>query len=143
VTSPDPADLRSTLRRDLTTAMKARDAAAVAALRSVLAAIENAAAGRPAEFPLAEFPSAEFRPGVGRSPIAGSVAGLGAAEVDRRELTDAELTEIVRAEVTDRRAAALEYNGMHQAGRSGQSDRADRLHQEADVLASYLPPDSR
>ena len=62
-----------TLRRALTAALKARDAVAVSALRSALAAIENAGAVDPGHAP---------PPGSG--PIAGAVDGLGAAEVERR-----------------------------------------------------------
>jgi hypothetical protein len=104
--------------------MKARDAAAVAALRSALAAIDNAEAVEPAP---------------GRSPVetghadlAGTVAGLGAAEVERRHLQEAEVEQIVQAEVADRRAAADAYE------RADQAERAGRLRAEADVLSSHL-----
>jgi uncharacterized protein len=112
------------LRRDLAVAVRARDPVATSALRSALAAIENAGAADPAEAP---------EPGVGRSPIAGSVRGLGAAEVRRRELTAAEVEEIVRAEVAGRLAAAGDYL------RLGRRDRAERLRAEAAVLTRYLP----
>jgi uncharacterized protein len=46
----------------------------------------------------------------GGSPhVAGAVSGLGAAEVPRRRLTEAEMDEIVRNEVVERHQAALEY----------------------------------
>jgi len=92
-----------TLRRALTAALKSRDAVAVSALRSALAAIENAGAVEPGHAPA---------PGSG--PIAGAVDGLGAAEVEQR------------------REAAREYAAL------GRTDRADRLHAEADVLAAHL-----
>jgi uncharacterized protein YqeY len=107
-----------TLRRALTTALKARDAVAVSALRSALAAIENAGAVDGSQVP---------PPGSG--PIAGAVDGLGAAEVGRRPV---DVGAVVAAEVEQRREAAREYAAL------GRSDRADRLHAEADVLAAHL-----
>ena len=107
-----------TLRRALTTALKARDAVAVSALRSALAAIENAGAV-----------DASHVPPPGSGPIAGAVDGLGAAEVERRAV---DVCAVVAAEVEQRREAAREYAAL------GRPDRADRLHAEADVLAAHL-----
>jgi uncharacterized protein len=107
-----------TLRRALTTALKSRDAVAVSALRSALAAIENAGAVDPGHAP---------PPGSG--PIAGAVDGLGAAEVERRPV---DVRAVVAAEVEQPRAAAREYTEL------GRPDHADRLHAEADVLAAHL-----
>lgn len=115
--------MRSELRRDLAAAIRTRDAVAVAALRTALAAIENAEAVRPDDAELAA---------PGPSPVAGSVLGLGAGEAPRRELTAAEVVRIVRAEVAERVAAAGEYE------RCGHSARADRLRAEAAVLSRYL-----
>jgi len=117
------ASVRDRLRRGLTVAMKARDAAAVAALRSALAAVENGEAVEATQAPL---------PADGHPDFAGSVAGLGAAEVPRRRLTDAQVMEILRAEVADRQAVARDLQ------RRGQGDRAERLRAEAGVLGSYL-----
>jgi uncharacterized protein YqeY len=103
--------------------MKARDRAAVAALRSALGAIANAEAVDPAQAP---------RPDVGHPEIAGTVVGVGAAEVERRTLTDAEAEAIVRAEVAGRRSAASEYE------RAGQQARADLLRAEARALSACL-----
>jgi uncharacterized protein len=110
-----------TLRRALTAALKARDTAAVAALRSALAAIENAGAVDPMHAPAASS-----------GPIAGAVAGLGAAEVARRALTPTEIRALVEAEVEQRRTAAREYADL------GRPDHAERLQAEADVLAAHL-----
>ena len=107
-----------TLRRALTTALKSRDAVAVSALRSALAAIENAGAVDPGHAP---------PPGSG--PIAGAVDGLVAAEVERRPV---DVRAVVAAEVEQRRSAAREYTEL------GRPDYADRLHAEADVLAAHL-----
>ena len=65
-------------------------------------------------------------------PFAGTVAGLGAAEVERRTLTGAQVEEVVRAEIAEREAAAAGY------GRAGQLEQAERLRGEAEVLAAYL-----
>jgi uncharacterized protein YqeY len=119
----DGGTLRGRLRGALPAAMKARDAAAVAALRSALAAIDNAEAVEPAPGP---------PPAAGHADLAGTVAGLGAAEVERRHLQEAEVARIVQAEVADRRAAADAYE------RAGQAERAGRLRAEADVLSSHL-----
>jgi uncharacterized protein YqeY len=107
--------LRERLKAALPTAMKARDSAAVTALRSALAAIDNAAAVPPAD-PVRGLPA----------------AGLGVTEVDRREQDDAEIERIVRAEIADRIAAAGEYDGL---GRTGH---AERLRAEARTLVTHL-----
>gem|GEM_PF-809311 len=79
-TSDGTAPFRPAAREALTAAMKARDAVAVGALRAVIAAIDNAEAADPAHAPAQQ-------PG----PIAGGVKGLGAGEVPRRTLGDAEV----------------------------------------------------
>jgi hypothetical protein len=125
------------MHRALTAAMKARDRSAVTALRSALAAIDNAEVVDPANTP----PATARRPGPGKAPpgdppgegrIAGAALGVGAAEVERRTLTPAETQAIVREEVTERQAAADAYE---RAGRSGP---AERLRAEAEVLTAYL-----
>jgi uncharacterized protein len=134
-------NLRERLSRALPVAMKARDRLAVAALRSALAAIANAEAVGPSRAPPQaghpEPPGSEgglpAPPGPGGDPpFAGTVAGLGAAEVERRSLTGAHMEEIVRAEIADRETAAAEYE------RAGQLEHAGRLRGEAKVLASHL-----
>jgi uncharacterized protein len=114
--------LRERLRAALPAAMKARDAAAVAALRSALAAVDNAEAVE-----AAPPPTAATHP-----DLAGTTVGVGATEAGRRDLEEAEVERLVRAEVTDRRAAAQAYE------RAGRHDRARRLRAEADVLGSHL-----
>lgn len=118
----DPTPLRARLRGALTPAMKARDAAAVAALRSALAAIDNAEAVSVTEAP----------PTTTEGPIAKAAVGLGAGEGVRRDLDEAQMVAIVAAEVAERRAVAVEYD------RSGAAERAARLRAEADVLAAHL-----
>ncbi|HEX5946601.1 MAG TPA: hypothetical protein VFY82_10005 [Acidimicrobiales bacterium] len=112
--------LHARLRRALPPALKARDRVAIAALRSALAAIDNAQA--------VAAPPAPRTGGL----VAGAVRGLGAGDVPRRGLSTDEVTAIVRAEVADRRAAAADYE------RSGRVDAAGRLVAEADVLAVHL-----
>jgi uncharacterized protein YqeY len=120
---PASASVRERLRAALPPALKARDAVAVAALRSALAAIDNAEAVEGAPAP---------RPAAGDARIAGTVGGLGAAEVERRSLTGAQMDAIVRAEVAEREAAARAYE------RAGRHERAERLRAEAGVLSALL-----
>ena len=110
------------LRRDLLAAIKARDAVAVAALRSALSAIENAEA-------VEVFAAPDV---VGSEHIAGATSGR-AAEVERRALTDTDVRGLVQSQVDQRSMAAREYEEL---GRQGA---ADRLRAEADVLRGYLP----
>jgi len=113
------------LQRALRAALKARDPAAVSALRSALAAISNAEALPP--------PAATARRG--SQYVAGSVEGLGAAEASRRVLSENETAAIVSTEIAERRAAADRYE------RSGHADRAGRLRREADALAAAVSAD--
>lgn len=103
--------------------MKARDAVAVSALRSALAAIDNAEAVDVSQAP----------PAVDHPDVAGSAVGLRATEVQRRSLTEAQVDQTVRAEVTERLAAARDYE------RLGRREHAERLSAEADVLRRLLP----
>lgn len=113
--------MHARLRRDLTAALRSRDEVAVAALRSALAAVDNAGA-RPAT----------DRPSHTTEHVAGAARGVGSTEVERRPLTEAELRGIVEAEVAERSAAAREYD------RLGRPERAGRLRAEADLLRRYL-----
>lgn len=119
----DADDVRARLRTALRTAMKAREKGTVAAIRSALAAIDNAEAVDAAAAGLQQ---------TGHSRIAGTVGGLGAGEVARARLTEARMREIVAGEVAERRAAADEYDGH------GQDERAAGLRSEADALAALL-----
>lgn len=118
---PDVPPLRQRLRAALPSAMRAGDRAVVSALRSALAAIENAEAVDPPG-------AAPGRSGaLERSPV-----GAGATEAARRELTEAEVERLVRTEVADREAVANEYE------RAGRHDYARRLRDEAGALAAHL-----
>jgi len=115
--------LRTLMRRDLMTALKAKDAVATTAIRSLLAAIDNV------EAPPADSHSPEVAQ---NEHIAGSAVGLGAAEIERRQLTDADLQSVIEAEIQERSTAATEYE------RLGRDDHAGRLRAEAEVLQRYV-----
>ncbi|PRX99106.1 GatB/YqeY domain-containing protein [Allonocardiopsis opalescens] len=117
--------MRTSLRDGLKAALKARDRVAVTALRSALAAIDNAEAV-PADHPLDAAASSEH--------VAGAALGVGAADVARRRLTEEEVRSIVEKEARDRTAAAAEYE------RLGRTDAAERLRTEAEVLNRHLAP---
>ncbi|GAB4584521.1 GatB/YqeY domain-containing protein [Nocardia sp. IFM 10818] len=118
--STGTAPLRDRLRAALPTAMKARDKNATAALRSALAAIDNAEA----------VDGSDMQAGA----IESSPAGLGTAERPRRDLTEADIEAIVRTEIADRLTAAAEYAGRG----SSADDRAAALRAEAAALEAHI-----
>jgi len=120
-----PQDIRSRLRQGLTGALRARDTAAVAALRTALGAIANAEA----------IPAGSAPAGTGSAHVAGAVAGLGAAEAPRRSLTEAEVAGIVRAEIAERETAAGQYE------RGGRAGEAARLRSGTQRLLALLDGD--
>jgi uncharacterized protein len=125
--SPPDLSVWSRLQVALRAAMKERDIVAMSALRSALGAIANAEA--------VPQPETSVRPASAPSenvPIAGGVAGLGGAEIDRRVLTEDQVTAIAAAEAADRRAAARDYQA------AGHADRADRLRREAQAIECAL-----
>jgi uncharacterized protein len=143
--TPMPADgdnLHERLHRALPAAMRARDRPAVNALRSALAAIDNAGAVDPTQArpdtahpapPPANAADPEPGPAEGGEPaVAGSVVGVGVTEVERRRLSEAQMREIVRAEVLERERAAAGYE------RAGRLELAERLRGEAKVLSAFL-----
>jgi uncharacterized protein YqeY len=138
-------DIRARMRRGLVDAMKARDQQAVAALRSTLARIDNAEAvdadgldadGLDADGLDAEALDAEpaLYSGEGHPAVAGSVLGIGAADVDRRVLTPEEMAAIVRDDVEEREIAA------EVLVRVGRPDQAERLRAQNKLLTTYLTP---
>jgi uncharacterized protein len=119
---PDAATWwRSRLRASLLAAQKARDTVRIQALRSALSAIDNA-----------ETPSETHIEIRNAGEIANSVAGLGAAEVQRRELRGDEILDLLRAEVAERLDAGTQYE------RAGQTGRAEVTRAEAAVLGEFL-----
>jgi uncharacterized protein YqeY len=103
-------------------AMKAREPDAVAALRTAIAAIDNAEA----------VPAPEASQAANSSHIAGARAGLGAAEAARLDLSDREQQAILRDQITGYTAEADRYEAL------GQPDAANRLRAQASVLSAYL-----
>ena len=101
--------------------MKERDRGGLAAYRHALAAIDNAEAVVPAD----GIPSA--------GAVEHAATGLGAAEVPRRELTDADVRAVVEAEIAEHRHAAETFTA-HDGGRAaGHRRAADLLEQILEV----------
>jgi uncharacterized protein len=111
---------RARLREALLPARKDRDAMRVSALRSALSAIDNA-----------ETPDGARLDAPSSGKIAGGVVGLGAAEVARRELSDAQIRELVQCEIDELLAAASQIDTSH-------TERATALRAEAAVLSDLL-----
>src|SRR5215468_5150160 len=99
---------RDVLRTALREAVRERRADAVAVLRETLAAIDNAEAADTSAAPPAQH-------GV----IAGGVAGLGAGEVPRRQLSAAAVSAIVGREIQERRHAAAAYAALGRHDEAG------------------------
>lgn len=106
--------IRKQMKLDLVKAMKARQSATVATLRSALAAIDNAEA-----VPIDE--KTPIIPFVTQSP-----------DVPRKVLSDADIHQILQKEVDERIAASAEYN------RLGQTGEAERLAAAAALISVYL-----
>ncbi|WBB61058.1 GatB/YqeY domain-containing protein [Streptomyces sp. WMMC500] len=121
-TTEDAQALRSLMRADLRAAMKARRPEAVSALRTALAAIDNAEA--------VETPAAPAEEG--SAHVAGARAGVGSAEAARRVLTADDVRALLRAQVAERRTEAEVYE------KGGHGEAAARLRHEADTLDTYL-----
>lgn len=121
-----PDDLTALLRHHLTAALRARDSATIAALRSALSAIANAEA-----VPAPAGP----RPATQNARVAGTVAGVGSAESDRRLLSPDDIRAVIAREIADRRSAAGEYE------QRGHPDAAARLRAEAAALSAVVAAD--
>ncbi len=115
-------DLRQRLQRALVPAMRERDRAAISAIRSALAAVANAEAVpvEPRDDPATA------------GQVAKSAVGLGAAEVDRRELSEDDVRCILSAEVTAHLEAADHLRSV------GQGGRADELQARVAALRPFL-----
>lgn len=120
--STDSDRLRATLRADLVAAMKARDADTVTALRTAIAAIDNAeAVDRP-----------ENVAATTSEHVAGAHVGVGSTEAIRRDLTLDDVQAIVSDQMAERSVEADRYDQL------GRREAAARLRREAEVLAKYL-----
>ncbi|WP_329572065.1 hypothetical protein [Kitasatospora sp. NBC_01266] len=100
--------------------MRARDKAAVSALRATLAALDNAEA-----VPVGEA-------GLRGLALEQSPVGVGVTEAVRRELSERDVVDVVRAEVAERLEVAAQLTAPAHA------DRAARLRTEAAVLLRFL-----
>ncbi len=107
-----PMPLRARLKADLPKAMKARQSNTVNALRTVLAAIDNAEA---VEVDTSRVPL------VGRSN-----------DVQRKVLTEEDIAAILQREIADLRAAIAKYQQI------GKVAEADQLQAGLEVLVGYL-----
>ena len=101
------------MQADLRTAMKARDSARVAVLRTTLAALANAEA-------------------VDTTHTSVPVRGLYATEAERRELTDDDIRGVIAAERDELRAAAADMRA------GGHDDEASDRDTKAAILDAYL-----
>jgi uncharacterized protein len=102
------------VQADLLVARKARDAAAVTALRTLLAAFSNA----------------EAPPAPSTSSIAPPTVGL--VEHERLALTAEDHLRILEEQIVTRQTAIEEYDEI------GQADAADQLRAEVAALERYL-----
>lgn len=103
---------RQRMKRDLIAAMKARRSAEVATLRTLLGAIDNAEA-------------------VGIEPATEPIVGL-SPDVPRRELSEEEVRDLLRAEADERASAAALYDEL------GRGEEAERLRVELRFVERYL-----
>ena len=115
---------RAALRHGLVTALKARDTDALAALRTAIAAIDNAEAV-PVPVPDTSRPATGVH-------IAGSRSGPGSTEAARRQLSASELRDILAGQITEHTREADRYDAL------GQADAAERLRRQARTLTAYL-----
>ena len=114
--------LLSYLREDLVRLMKRREKVGLRAVRDAISAIQNAETSY-VTTPAAQQESTDF--------VAGAVA-FGHAERVVQELTDAQMMELARAEVSRRLDEAARYRAL------GDVDRALMLKAEALSLADHL-----
>jgi uncharacterized protein YqeY len=117
--------LTAALSTALRSAMRARDAEAVSALRTALAAVANAEAVDAGD-------GAVTRSAPGSEHVAGAALGVGAAETARRELSATDVRRIVEGEVRERLDAAADH------GAADQPAYAERLRREAAALQEVL-----
>ena len=114
--------LRAALRQGLTVALKTRDSDALAALRTAMAAIDNAEA----------VPAPTVNSPTTSAHVAGARSGLGSTEATRRELSASELRDILRGQIAEHSGEAERYDAL------GHADAAERLRRQARTLATYL-----
>jgi uncharacterized protein YqeY len=111
------------MRADLVAAMKARQPETVAALRTAIAALDNAAA----------VEVLETAPEDGSAHVAGARAGVGATEAQRRALPFDEVRTLLRQQVDERVTEAERWKSH------GRDDAAGRLRRKAAALRGTSP----
>jgi uncharacterized protein len=116
VTETDDGAIREVLRRHLRERMVARDRPAAQAIRSAVAAIENA----------------EAQPTDGSSATEQLLAASTSADVARRVVSDEEARAVVVAEIDELDAAARHHRSI------GRSDSAVTIEGQADLLRRIL-----
>lgn len=104
--------IRERLKDDLPNAIKLRDSAAVTAIRTMLAAIDNAEAVDPRGL---------------STPVYGRTN-----DVPRKLLTAQDIQDIVQHEAVARQSAIVKYQQL------GSHDAASQLRAELDVINRYL-----
>ena len=110
--------IRTQLKTDLKAAMKARQSNTVSALRSLLAAIDNAEA-----VDIAQLPQTSLN--IDASPYS--------PDVPRKILTEADLRRIIGNEIDEASHALAEYN------RLGRAEDAARMGEILAALQGYAP----
>lgn len=103
-------------------ALKARNTDTVSAIRTAIAAIDNAEAVDTSAMP------ASTQDG----PVAGATSGLGSSEIARRVLPAAEMRAVVGAVIAEYLDEAGRYEGLNRV------DLAEGLRRQAEVLRSYV-----
>ncbi|WP_323100972.1 hypothetical protein [Intrasporangium sp. YIM S08009] len=122
--------LRLALRARLTAAMRERDRGAVSALRTTLAALDNAEA-----VPMSDVPGLVAGPSSSEH-VAGAAVGVGAAEVDRRVLGEDDERAVVEAEVASLFDAARHRRGTGDGAGAEAAEAAARLLEDLAASAS-------
>lgn len=105
--------LRAALRSRLTVALRERDRAGAATLRSTLAALDNAEA----------VPTGGGRGPVTSTHVAGAAIGVGAAEAERLLLTDRDERDLVGDEIRGLREAERLYAEVGEVARASEAGR--------------------
>ncbi|HEX6055586.1 MAG TPA: hypothetical protein VFY98_07230 [Intrasporangium sp.] len=114
--------VRLALRQRLTKALRERDKPTAAAIRSAVAALENAEAVPTSQHPVTAT----------STHVAGAAIGVGAAEAERLALDEATESAILRAEVDSLIEAAREYESL------GRGERAAEARAAADELSTVV-----
>jgi alkanesulfonate monooxygenase SsuD/methylene tetrahydromethanopterin reductase-like flavin-dependent oxidoreductase (luciferase family) len=118
----DAGAFREVLRQDLRAALKSRSPETISALRTTIAAIDNAEAVQ----------HGTQTPRSADDSIAHSSPGVGSTEVPRRELTISEVHAIVRDLIGEYETQGEYYRSIRQY------HRAESLERQADILRTYL-----